>query len=131
MRKEVGSWRKEAAPVGFVNGADFLRRLTVLLDGKILNVGHDNGSEFQKYFSKACAELGYAQYFSRPKTPQDNAVCERFNQTLKHEFLQMGNFTPEPERFNRNLTEWVIEYNFRRPHQTLGYIPPINFEANI
>lgn len=23
--------------------------------------------------------------------------------------------------------EWLIEYNFKRPHQTLGYLPPINF----
>lgn len=111
------------------NGADFLTRLTLLLDGKIENVGHDNGSEFQKYFSQGCQQLGITQYFSRPKTPKDNAVCERFNQTLKHEFLQMGNFDPDPARFNRSLTEWLVEYNFMRPHQTLGYIPPINFEA--
>lgn len=111
------------------NGADFLKRLTFLLDGKIMNVGHDNGSEFQKHFSQACAKLGYAQYFSRPKTPKDNAVCERFNQTLRHEFLQLGNFNADPEPFNRRLTEWLVEYNFRRPHQTLGYLPPINYEA--
>jgi len=61
--------------------------------------------------------------------PKDNVVCERFNQTLKHEFLELGSFTPEPDRFNRNLTEWLIEYNFVRPHQSLGYVPPINFEA--
>lgn len=111
------------------NGADFLMRLNLLLDGKILNVGHDNGSEFQKYFSEACAKLGFTQYFSRPNTPKDNAVNERFNRTLKDEFLRMGNFAPEPDRFNQNLTEWLVEYNFRRPHQTLGYVPPINFEA--
>jgi putative transposase len=102
------------------NGADFLMRLNLLLDHKILNVGHDNGSEFQKYFSEGCQKLGIAQYFSRPKTPKDNAVCERFNRTLKDEFLRMGNFAPEPDRFNRKLTEWLVEYNFRRPHQTHG-----------
>lgn len=111
------------------NGADFLTRLAFLLDGKITNVGHDNGSEFQKHFAATCAKLGYAQYFSRPNTPKDNAVCERFNQTLKHEFLQLGNFNANPEQFNPRLTEWLVEYNFRRPHQTLGYLPPINYEA--
>ena len=39
----------------------------------------------------------------------------------------MGNRTIDPERFNRDLTEWLVEYNFRRPHQTLGYLPPISF----
>jgi transposase InsO family protein len=29
--------------------------------------------------------------------------------------------------FNRNLTEWLVEYNFHRPHQALGYLPPIHF----
>jgi transposase InsO family protein len=111
------------------NGADFLARLHLLLDGKITNVGHDNGSEFQKHFAATCAKMGIPQYFSRPKTPKDNAVCERFNRTLKDEFLQMGNLTPDTEIFNRNLTEWLVEYNFKRPHQALGYVPPINFEA--
>jgi putative transposase len=111
------------------NGADFLMRLSLLLDGKILNVGHDNGTEFQKDFATACAKMGIPQYFSRPKTPKDNAVCERFNQTLRHEFLEMGNLHSDPVVFNRNLTEWLIEYNLKRPHQSLGYVPPINYEA--
>ena len=111
------------------NGADFLLRLNLLLDGKILNVGHDNGSEFQKYFATGCAKLGINQYFSRPRTPKDNAVNERFNRTLKDEFLGLGNFRSDPNIFNHRLTEWLVEYNFKRPHQTLGYVPPINFEA--
>ena len=33
--------------------------------------------------------------------------------------------TTDIKIFNRNLTEWLIEYNFRRPHQTLDYKPPM------
>ena len=29
--------------------------------------------------------------------------------------------------FNRRLTESLVEYNFRRPHQALYYMPPIPF----
>ena len=111
------------------NAADFMLRLSLLLDGKIENVGHDNGSEFQKDFSFACERMGIPQYYSRPKTPKDNAVCERFNQTLRHEFLDMGTASADPAIMNRRLTEWLIEYNMRRPHQSLGYVPPINYEA--
>ena len=64
---------------------------------------------------------------SRPHTPKDNATNERFNRTLEEEFIQLGNFTPDIPEFNRNLTEWLIEYNFKRPHQSLGYMSPINF----
>ncbi len=56
---------------------------------------------------------------------KDNAECERFNQTLQTEFLDLGNFSPDPATQNRSLTEWLIEYNFRRPHATLNYNPPI------
>ena len=109
------------------NARDFLSRLHYLLDGKIENIQTDNGSEFKKYFEKTCSQLNIPQYYSRLKTPKDNAVCERFNRTLKEEFIQLGNMTDDTVLFNRKLTEWLIEYNFKRPHQTLDYMPPINF----
>lgn len=109
------------------NGADFLKRLYYLLDGQIPRVGHDNGSEFEKYFKKACHELNIKQYYNRVRTPKDNPDNERFNQTLQNEFLSLGNFHPDPAVFNRNLTEWLIEYDFRRPHQSLNYQTPLEF----
>ena len=104
------------------NSRDFLIRLYYLLDGKIPRIGHDNGTEFEKYFRQACEDLGIEQYYSRVKTPKDNADNERFNQTLEKEFIELGNFTTDVDEFNRRLTEWLIEYNFRRPHQTVGYL---------
>jgi len=109
------------------NARDFLYRLHFLLDGKIENAGHDNGTEFQGRFREACQKLGIPQYHSRIHTPKDNPVNERFNRTLQEEFIQLGNMTADTTLFNRQLTEWLIEYNFRRPHQTLGYMPPVNF----
>jgi len=106
---------------------DFLYRLHLLLDGKIENVQTDNGSEFHRYFEDACQKLKLKHYWSRTHTPKDNAVNERFNRTLQEEFLSMGNMLTDTTEFNQRLTEWLIEYNFRRPHQTLGYLPPISF----
>ena len=111
------------------NSRDFLHRLHYLLDGKIENVQTDNGSEFLKYFDQACTKLNINHYFSRNHTPKDNAVLERFNRTIQEEFINQGNFDLDTQRFNRNLTEWLVEYNFRRPHQSLGYIAPINFQV--
>jgi transposase InsO family protein len=107
--------------------ADFLYRLYYLLDGKIENVQTDNGSEFHKHFDVACAQLKLDHYWSRTKTPKDNAVNERFNRTLQEEFIQLGHMTSDANLFNQKLTEWLIEYNFKRPHQSLGYMPPMNF----
>jgi transposase InsO family protein len=106
---------------------DFLRRLHYLLSGRIENVQTDNGSEFHKHFDAACRKLNLEHYWSRVKTPKDNAVNERFNRTLEEEFIQLGNASADPIFFNQKLTQWLIEYNFHRPHQTLGYMPPMNF----
>lgn len=106
---------------------DFLLRLHYLLGRRIENLHTDNGSEFHKHFQEAAARLQLAQYWSRPKTPKDNAALERFNRTLKEEFLREGNFHPDPTVFNPKLTDWLIEYNSVRPHQALGYLTPLAF----
>ena len=111
------------------NSRDFLHRLNYLLDGKIENIQTDNGSEFLKHFDKTCSELNINHYFSRNHTPKDNAVAERFNKTLQEEFIAQGNFDTDINKFNHSLTEWLIEYNFKRPHQALEYISPINFQV--
>jgi transposase InsO family protein len=113
------------------NGEDFLYRLHFLLDGKIPRVGHDNGTEFEKYFKSACQKLKIQQYYSRVRTPKDNPNNERFNRTLQEEFIQLGNFHADPEVFNRKLTEWLIEYNFYRPHTALGYMTPLEFSKKL
>lgn len=106
---------------------DFLYRLRYLLAGSIENLHTDNGSEFHKHFRAAAEQLRLTQYWSRPKTPKDNAHLERFNRTLQEEFLRQGNFHPDPAIFNPKLTEWLIEYNSVRPHQALGYLTPLAF----
>jgi len=109
------------------NAADFLRRMVYLLDDAVWNTLNDNGSEFYKEFIRACKDLKLTQYWSRVHTPTDNPVDERFNRTLKEEFIALGNMTNDPLQFNHNLTEWLIEYNFVRPHQALDYDTPWEF----
>jgi transposase InsO family protein len=109
------------------NAADFLNRLLYLTNDKIENIQTDNGSEFEKYFNQGCRELKLERYYSRPRTPKDNSVNERFNRTLQEEFIQLGNFNSDTIQFNQDLTEWLIEYNFKRPHAALNYETPIEF----
>lgn len=108
------------------NAADFLNRLLFLTNGKIENIQTDNGSEFEKYFNHGCQSLNLKRYYNRPRTPKDNPINERFNRTLQDEFINLGNFTSDVIQFNHKLTEWLIEYNFRRPHESLNYETPIN-----
>ena len=109
------------------HAADFLKRIHYLFNARIENLQTDNGSEFAKEFRTAAVSLSLPHYFSRPKTPTDNPFDERFNRTLDEEFIQLGNMTTDCAVFNRKLTDWLIEYNFKRPHQTLGYEVPVEY----
>lgn len=110
------------------HAADFLTRLHYLTEGEIINLHHDNGSEFEKDFKKACTELSLPQWYSRVRTPKDNAVLERFNRTIQEEFVDMTETLIENiEPFNLELTEWLIEYNSVRPHQALDYLTPLEY----
>jgi transposase InsO family protein len=107
--------------------ADFLYRLHYLVNQPIENLQTDNGSEFAWEFERATVKLGVQRYFSRIKTPKDNPEIERFNETLKYEWLYDCNLSLDPEELNPRLTEWLIEYNFHRPHQSLAYLTPIGY----
>ncbi len=110
-----------------LSAKDFLYRLHYVLDGNIQYIQTDNGTEFEKHFKNACIELSIPQYHSRVRIPKDNPDIERFNRTVQEEFIQLGNMSTDIDMFNRNITEWLIEYNFHRPHQTLEYMTPIAF----
>ena len=106
---------------------DFLHRLYYLIDADIINVQTDNGSEFFAEFEEALKQLLILHWFSRPRTPKDNSVVERFNKTLQEEWLNDGHFTPNINDFNRAVTIWLEEYNFDREHQTLDYLTPYEY----
>ena len=107
---------------------DFLLRLEYLTEGRMINLHHDNGSEFKKDFEKACRELNIPQWYSRPHTPKDNPVLERFNRTIQEEFIEITDVNLEEVfEFNLKLLDWLIEYNNFRPHQTLDYLTPLEY----
>lgn len=108
--------------------AGFLKRLIYLTEGGIMNLHHDNGSEFEKDFKEACIELKLPQWYSRPHTPKDNPVLERFNRTIQEEFVEMIDVGLEDiNEFNTRLLDWLIEYNNVRPHEALDYLTPLEY----
>ena len=108
------------------NGSDFLTRLRYLANDQVLNSHQDNGSEFEAKFREACAFLKIPQIFSRPHTPKDNPCLERFNRTIQEEWLEMSEVgLNDITEANHDLTEWLVEYNFKRPHDSLDLSSPI------
>ena len=109
------------------HAADFLRRIVLLYGGSIENIHIDNGSEFKKEFEKAARELGIELLHARPYQPKDKPLIERFNGTIQQEFIDLGNFTLDTEEFNRNLLNWIVFYNYKRPHHSLGLARPSEY----
>ena len=112
--------------------ADFLNRLVYLSDGDIRLIHSDNGSEFAGEFEKACRLLAINQVYSRVRTPTDNPALERFNRTVQEEWLELSEIgLDDVIEANRDLTEWLVEYNSVRPHQSLDYQTPLDYaQAN-
>jgi putative transposase len=106
---------------------DFLKKLQYLLPYEVKNVHTDNGSEFLGKFHETLQEKQIGHYFSYPHCPKQHGTVERFNGILRREFLEEGNMFYNLETLNKKLIKWLIEYNFHRPHTTLGYLTPLVF----
>lgn len=78
----------------------------------------DNGSEFGKEFAKHIKECGAIHYHTYPKTPKQNARCERVNRTIQDEFMiKHGNLLfRDINLFNKKLGKYLRWYNFERVH---------------
>lgn len=122
------AWARMYSTHSSATTKDLFIRLYAVVHGNILNTCQDNGSEFEKHFAALLVSLNIPQYHSRVKTPKDNPICERFNGTLKQEFLRMGNWTDDPVEFNQRLTKWLLKYNLYRPHETLKYLTPFQYQ---
>lgn len=107
---------------------DFLKRLMYLVEGKVEIIHSDNGSEFAGNFEKACQTLGIEQVYSRARTPKDNPSLERFNWTVQDEWLALSEVgLDDPKDANKDLTNWLVEYNNYRPHESLDYQTPLEY----
>jgi len=106
--------------------ADFLIRLTYLMGDKPEFILSDNGSEFMNDFDKQCKTLKIKRYWSRPHTPKDNPEVERLIKTYIYEHLNDGHWSSDINKLNEYITNWLIEYNTIRPHQTLKYMTPLD-----
>jgi transposase InsO family protein len=105
---------------------DFLNRLMYLVEGKVEIMHSDNGSEFAGDFARACELLNIEQAFSRPRTPKDNPLVERYNWTVQDEWLSLSDIgLDQIGQANQDLSEWLIEYNHHRPHENLDYRTPL------
>ena len=87
----------------------------------------DNGSENKKEFRDALKKDTVFQFYSNAGTPTDNPRVERSHLTDELEFYQKGGLKKTFEEQAEAIKEWEYFYNWKRPHQALGYLTPIAF----
>ena len=66
--------------------------------------------------------------FCRPGKPTDNAFIESFNGKFREECLNEHWFLSLADAQQKS-DEWRQVYNERRPHSSLGDVPPAEFAA--
>ena len=62
-------------------------------------------------------------------TPCENAKAESFFRTLKMEEVYLKDYQ-DFEEAHQHIAQFIEEvYNEKRLHSSLGYLPPVEFEA--
>lgn len=88
----------------------------------------DNGSEFLGEFNTYTKQQNIKHEFIYPRSPKINGVVERFNRTIQEEFLvRQDEISYDKNLFKQKLTNYLIWYNTKRPHQSLNYMTPKDY----
>ncbi len=92
--------------------------------GKPLAIRSDNGPEYIGHTLTAWAEKrGIRLEHIQPGKPQQNAYVERYNRTVRYDWL--GHYLFESITEVQDFaTDWMWTYNHERPNMALGGITP-------
>lgn len=71
-------------------------------------------------------QKGFIASMSRAGTPTDNGYAERFVGIFKHAVVRKQKYETIGE-FLEVAERWINFYNFRRPHESLGQISPVDY----
>lgn len=92
--------------------------------GKPKFIRVDNGPEYISGMLKVWAEThGIHMKYIQPGKPQQNAYIERYNRTVRHEWLDQNIFETIQEA-QEQATHWLWTYNNDRPNMAIGGITP-------
>jgi transposase InsO family protein len=80
---------------------------------------------YSDLFATTCRELGIRHLRTRPYTPRTNGKAERFIQTALREWAYARLYQNSDHR-RSELDPWLHQYNWHRPHASLGQSPPIS-----
>ena len=87
----------------------------------------DNGAEFTSgAFTEWALKKGIKVDFTEPGCPYQNSYIERFNRTYREDVLDLYLFETLEEV--REVTDdWMLLYNYERPHDSLNDMTPMEY----
>lgn len=91
----------------------------------------DNGSENMGAFAELLASQTTSHYWARPHTPKDKPHVERFIGSLEKECIQWGGMATDLNDQQAIINEWLDKYHSYRPHQSLNYLTPNEYQAKL
>jgi putative transposase len=103
-----------------------IRALKQIIDwrGKPETIRCDNGPEnISETVRQWAREWGIRFEYIQPGKPQQNAYVERFNRTVRYEWLSQYHWR-DLEEVRLYATNWMWMYNNERPNMALGGITP-------
>ena len=111
------------------NAADFIKTFKSVAPLSLTHVQTDNGSEFKDHFEFFCGKEHITHFLSYPRMPKMQSEIERFNRTLSEAFIARNRhlLAYDLDAFNRALMEWLLWYNTRRPHWSIGLCSPMRY----
>jgi len=110
------------------NMKDFYGRFESVYPGEILTWQSDNGSENLGEFDSQLKKDGIPHLFSYPRCPKINAYIERYNRTVQEEFIDNHlDSIHDKELFSQELADYLIFFNTKRVHKSLGKKTPIDY----
>ena len=92
----------------------------------------DRGSQYASNdYTDLLKANGIDISMSRKGNPWDNAACESFMKTLKYEEVLRNEYR-DLAQARTSIPEFLEKvYNQKRLHSALGYLPPVEFEAQL
>ena len=92
--------------------------------GRPLAIRCDNGPEnISGAIQNWAQQTGIAFQYIQPGKPQQNAYIERFNRTVRYEWLSQY-YWKDLDEVRDHATQWLWSYNHERPNMALGGITP-------
>ena len=107
--------------------SSFLDQLLERMPFPVRAIQVDGGSEFEAAFEEACQKLELALFVLPPRSPKLNGHVERAQRTHTEEFYEIYDGDLEVGPVNQALCQWERVYNTIRPHQSLGYLTPLQY----